>query len=111
MSNINENEFTPDLFNLTDEDGKEHVFEFLDSIEIDGTKYYALTPHFENPEELLESDGELVILKDDPNNDENDPENLALVSIDNEEEFEKVGQILLNRVNAMFEEEDEPEED
>lgn len=100
------NEFTPDLFTLTDEEGQEHVFEFLDSIEIDGVNYYALTPHYENPEDLLENDGELVILKDDSNNDENDPENVSLVSIDNEEEFNKVGQILLERVNSMFEEEE-----
>jgi uncharacterized protein YrzB (UPF0473 family) len=106
MSNINENEFTPDLFTLTDEEGKEHIFEFLDSIEMNGTTYYALTPHFENPEELLESDGELIILKDDPNNDSGDPENLALVSIDDEKELDEVGQILLERVNAMFEDEE-----
>jgi len=111
MSNMNE--FTPDLFTLTDEEGKEHVFEFLDSIEIDGTNYYALTPHYENPEELLNGDGELVILKEDPNNDENDPENIALISIDDDEEFNRVGQILLNRVNAMFDdfEEDEFDDD
>jgi uncharacterized protein YrzB (UPF0473 family) len=103
----NQNEFTPDLFTLTDEDGKEHVFEFLDSIELDGTTYYALTPHYENPNELLEDDGELVILKDDPNNSPEDPENVSLVSIDDEEEFNRVGEILLARVNALFEEEDE----
>lgn len=105
MSNLNG--FTPDLFTLTDEDGKEHVFEFLDSIEIDGTTYYALTPHYENPNDLLESDGELVILKDDPLNPTDDPENISLVSIDDEDEFNRVGQILLERVNALFEDEDE----
>jgi uncharacterized protein YrzB (UPF0473 family) len=101
------NEFTPDLFTLTDEDGKEHIFEFLDSIEHNGTNYYALTPHYENPEDVLQSDGELVILKDDPTSDQTDPENLSLVSIDDEDEFNEVGQILLERVNAMFEDDED----
>lgn len=106
------NEFTPDLFTLTDEEGVEHVFEFLDSAEIDGVLYYALTPHFENPEDLLDSDGELVILKEDPQSDNLSPENISLVSIDDEDEFNKVGQILLERVNAMFEDaEDFDDED
>jgi uncharacterized protein YrzB (UPF0473 family) len=104
------NEFTPDLFTLTDEDGKEHVFEFLDSLEFKGTTYYALTPHYENPEDILQSDGELVILKEDPQNDQSDPENLSLVSIDDEDEFNEVGQILLERVNAMFEDDEDEEE-
>lgn len=105
------NGFEPDLFTLTDEDGKEHIFEFLDRMEYNGTTYYALTPHYENPEDILQSDGELVILKDDPANDQLDPENLSLVSIDDEDEFNEVGQILLKRVNDMFEDDDEDDEE
>jgi uncharacterized protein YrzB (UPF0473 family) len=104
------NEFRPDLFTLTDENGKDQLFELLDTMVIDDVNYYALTPHFENPSDMLEDDGELVILKDDPNSDGLDPENVSLVTIDNEDEFEKVGRLFLKRINEMFEEEMENSE-
>lgn len=97
----------PDLFTLTDEDGKDQLFELLDTMVIDDVNYYALTPYYENPADMLNDDGELVILKDDPNNDPSDPENVTLITIDNEEEFEHVGELFLNRINAMFDELDE----
>ena len=76
---------TPDLYTLIDEDGKEQTFEMLDAIEQDGEKYFALVPYSENPDELIESDGELVILKSQVDGEEE-----ILVSIDNDDEFDKI---------------------
>ena len=35
-------EYTPDIVSIVDEDGKEHIFEELDRIETDGGRYVAL---------------------------------------------------------------------
>ncbi|MGN1411028.1 MAG: DUF1292 domain-containing protein [Oscillospiraceae bacterium] len=105
------NQFRPDLFTLTDEDGKEQLFELLDTMVIDDINYYALTPHYENPSDMLNDDGELVILKDDPNCDGLDPENVSLVTIDNEEELNHVGELFLERINAMFDAMDDDDDD
>lgn len=93
------NEYEPELYTLEDEEGNEQTFEMLDAIEIDGIRYYAMIPYFENPEESLNDDGELVILKGD-DLDENGMETLA--SIDDEEEFNRIGEIFLKRIEEMF---------
>lgn len=75
------------LITLVDEESKEEKeFEFLASLENDGVKYVALIPAFMEPEELVESDGELVILKVVKNNDDED----TLISIDDDDEFDTV---------------------
>ena len=48
---------------LLDEDGTEHEFQHLASLEYNDSTYVALVPAYEEPEEVLDSDGELVILK------------------------------------------------
>ena len=56
------NEYTPDLFELIDEEGNKKQFELFDAAEIDGEQYYAMLPAIED-EEFLDSDCDLVILK------------------------------------------------
>ena len=56
-------EFNPDLVSVIDENGVEHVFEELDRIETDTAKYVALLPVYDEAEEILDDDGELIILK------------------------------------------------
>ena len=43
-------EYTPEIFTLTDEEGVEHEFELMDVMEENGTVYYALVPYTEDPE-------------------------------------------------------------
>lgn len=98
-------EYTPDLYTLEDEDGNEQTFEMLDAMEYEGEKYFALTPYYENPDEMLEDSGEVVILKSDFDGDEE-----IMVSIDDDEEYEKIGNIFMKRIEEMFDfdiEEDE----
>lgn len=101
------NEYTPDLFELEDENGEKQTFELLDAMEYEGEKYYALTPFFENAEESLQDSGEVIILKStfDENNDE------ILASIDDDEEYEKIGGLFMERIEEMFEFDDEECED
>lgn len=58
-----DNEFTADLVTIEDEDGVTHTFEELDRIETDDGKYLALTPVYDDAEEILDGDGELIIVK------------------------------------------------
>ena len=92
------NEYTPDLFELIDEEGNKKQFELFDTAEIEGEQYYAMLPAVED-EEFLDSDCDLVILK----SIEEDGEEI-LASIDDDDEFEKVSRFFLERLNDIFEE-------
>ena len=78
--------FLPDLYELEDENGNKQTFELLDAMEYGDEKYYALTPYYENGDEALEDSGNVVILKAeyDENNDE------ILASIEDDDEYEKI---------------------
>jgi len=99
-------EYGPDLYTLEDENGVEQTFEMLDALETeDGQRYFALVPYAENPEDALEGSDDLVILKSEMNGDEE-----MLVSIDDDEEFDRIGQIFLKRIEEMFDGEEEFED-
>lgn len=98
-------DFGPDLYTLEDENGNEQTFELLDVMEEDDQRYFALVPYAENPEDALEESDELVILKAEMDGDEE-----MLVSIEDDDEFERIGQKFLKRIEEMFEDEDEDEE-
>ena len=74
-----------ELITLTDEEGNESEFAIIASHEDDGVIYLALEPVKDN------ENGEYVILKVEP-----DPENEGeevLVTIDDDEEFDKIADI------------------
>jgi uncharacterized protein YrzB (UPF0473 family) len=91
------NEYTPELFELIDEDGNKKAFELMDAAEIDGEQYFAMVPAVEN-DDYLDEDCDLVILK----TVEEDGEEI-LVSIDDDDEFEKVSSHFLQRIQDVFE--------
>ncbi|WMJ23791.1 DUF1292 domain-containing protein [Paludicola sp. MB14-C6] len=96
-----EMDFNPDIYTLIDEEGVEQTFELLDIMELNDERYFALIPYYENPEETVDDDGDLIILKSqlDDNGEE------MMVSIDDEDEYQKVGNIFLEKLSKMFEEE------
>ncbi|MGN1133392.1 MAG: DUF1292 domain-containing protein [Oscillospiraceae bacterium] len=100
------NEYTPDLYTLEDEDGNEQTFEMLDAMEYENQTYYALTPYYEDPNEMLNDSGELVILKSEYDGDEE-----FMVSIDNDDEYEKIGNMFLDRLNEIYDSDEEEEEE
>lgn len=55
-------EFGPDILTLVDEEGNEHEFEVVDSLEEGEQRYLALVPVM-TEEDLEQDDGELVILR------------------------------------------------
>ncbi len=96
-------EYNPDLYTLVDEEGVEQTFELLDVMEVDDDRYFALIPYYENPEDLLDDTAELIVLKSQL--DENGEE--LMISIDNEEEYQRIGQMFLEKLSAYFDGEDE----
>lgn len=91
---------------LDEDDGTEKEYEHLASLEHDGSTYVALVPAFIEPEELVESDGELVILK--VIKDESGEDILSTIDDDNEftvvaHEFENM---LENDYDIMGDDED-----
>ncbi|MBE6837319.1 MAG: DUF1292 domain-containing protein [Ruminococcus sp.] len=92
-------DYTPDLYTLIDDDGNETTFELLDAMEVDGEEYFALTPYFgDDAEAVLQDDGEVVILKSAI--DEAGEE--IMQSIDDEEEYERIGKIFMERLEEVF---------
>ena len=96
-------EYNPDLISVVDEDGVEHIFEELDRIETDDGRYVALLPVYDDAEDILDDDGELIILKveEDKNGE------TFLCPIENEKEFNEIGQIFEERLNEMYDFDDE----
>ena len=91
--------FNPDIVSVIDEDGVEHIFEELDRIETDDARYVALLPVYDEAEDILDSDGELIILKveEEANGDP------YLCPIEDEKEFNEIGKIFEERLSEMFE--------
>ena len=90
-------EFNPDLVSVIDENGVEHVFEELDRIETDTAKYVALLPVYDDAEEILDDDGELIILKVCEEDGET-----YLEPIEEDNEFNEIGKIFEERLSELF---------
>jgi len=90
-----------DLLTLVDEDGQEHEFEIIDSVEHDGGEYVALVPVMEDDDPEAEDSGELIILKVAQDGDEE-----VLEAVEDDEEFEKIGKLFKERLKEAFDFED-----
>ena len=95
-------DYDHDIVSVVDEDGKEHIFEELDRIETDTGKYVALLPAFDDPDELLEDDGDIIILKVSEEDGET-----YLSQIEDNEEFNEIGKLFEERLADLFEYNDE----
>lgn len=95
-NNENNEELDGNIIKLTDEEGKENSFEFLDIIEYDGEQYVILLPA-EEVENV--SEGEVVILRIEETEDE---ETESYVSVENEEILNKVFEIFKEKFKDEF---------
>lgn len=90
-----------DIVSVVDDDGKEHFFEEIDRIELDDDRrYVALLPIYEDEVEILDDDGDVLILKVIEEKGET-----YLVQIEDEEEFNEVGNIIEDRLIEKYEKE------
>lgn len=107
---MDENErMEKDIISLLDEEGKEHEFEIVDALELDGKEYLALVPLYDESQaaEALEDSGELVILR--VSEEEDDSGEQYLDAIEDEDEYNKVAELFMGRLEDYFEFEDEAE--
>ena len=95
-----------DLYTLVDEEGNEKLFELIDILEENGQVYFALIPHIEDPNELLEGEVELVVLNAKKDADGNE----VLEPIETDEEYDRIAEAFLERLNEEDDEEDEEDE-
>ena len=91
-----EEDYTPDLISLVDEDGVEHQFEIADVMEVDDNQYMALIPIYDDPQVILEDDGELMIFRVSSDGEE------YLEAIEDEKEFKKVADLFTKRLEELY---------
>ncbi len=97
-----EDAYNPDLVTLSDDQGNEYNFEVLDAVETDQGRYLALLPVYDKPEDMVEDSGELVVLKVFEDGDEEYYE-----EIEDDDEYETVADIFVDRLQDAFEIEEE----
>ncbi len=88
--------FGNDYVVLTDEDGNEVEFQHIDTVEVDGQTYMAFIP----AELAVDEEAEVVILKVVEENGEE-----ILATVEDEDEADKIFEIVMERVEDMYEEE------
>lgn len=84
-----------DIIVLIGEDGEEVEFEHLDTVEMEGNEYVILLPLDEEENEEVD---EVVILKVDHNDDGED----AFITVDDEEELNKVFEEFKTRMEEDY---------
>ncbi len=99
MTDKFEENFGNDIVSVVDEEGVEHTFEELDRIETDEGRFIALLPIYNEAEEILDGDGELIILSVI----EDEDGETYLEPIEDEELFNSIGQIFEERLADYFE--------
>ncbi len=88
-----------DIVSVVDDDGVEHIFEEIDRIETeDGNRYVALLPIYDDAAEILDDDGDVFILKVTEENGET-----YLAQIEDEKEFNEIGNIFEDRLIEKYE--------
>lgn len=88
-------EFGPNFVTLTDDEGNDIELEYVDALEHNGTTYMAFFPVVEedSKDEQNEEEYGLVILKSQMENGEE-----FLVTIDDEEEIDKVYDLFMEQI-------------
>ena len=92
-------DYERDTITLMDEEGQEHEFEVVDTLEDGEEEYLALIPIFDDPQSSLDDDGELVILK--VVYDEEEQEEF-LEPIQDDEEYSRIADQFMERLEEFF---------
>ncbi len=90
--------YNPDIITVEDDEGNVHTFEIADAIETDDARYVAIIPVYDDPEDILSSDGELIILEAIEENG-----NSILAPIEDEEIFNDISAIFEERLADLYE--------
>ena len=95
-------EFESNLITIRDEDGADYSFEQIDAIETETGRYVALIPVYDEADESVDDDGELVILKVIEEDGEE-----VMVTIDDDDEADEIAEIFVERLSEFYEIDDE----
>ena len=90
-------DFGNDIVSVVDEDGKEHVFEELDRVELESGTYVALAPLVGEEDDDEDGDDELILLRVE----EEDGETYLSI-LEDEKEFDAVGRVFSERLGIPF---------
>ena len=91
--------FETEIYTLTDDEGVESDFELIGTVELEGVTYYALIPYTEDEDAEVE---EYIVLRGEKDDNGED----VLVSIDDDDEFDRVADIFDDEFSAAAFEED-----
>lgn len=91
-------EYNPDIVTVEDEQGNTHTFEIADAIETDDARYVALIPVYDDPEEMLAGDAELIILEVIEENG-----NEIFAPIEDEDIFDDIAAVFEERLQDLYE--------
>lgn len=91
--------FESEIYTLTDDNGVESDFELIGTVELEGVTYYALIPYTEDEDAEVE---EYIVLRGEKDDNGED----VLVSIDDDDEFDRVADIFDDEFSAAAFEED-----
>nr|WP_317413980.1 DUF1292 domain-containing protein [uncultured Solibaculum sp.] len=98
-------EFNSELVTVVDEEGVQHQFELIDAIETDDGRYVALLPVYDEAQDIVDDDGELIILEVTEEDGEE-----VLGPIENDELFDNIAAIFEDRLADLFEIEEADEQ-
>lgn len=90
-------EFEADLIVLLDDDGEEHSFEILDTLEHEDRLYYALYPLIEDPQEAVDADGEYYIFEVVEEDGEQ-----QLAELEDDDLLDELAEIFEKRFESLF---------
>ena len=91
-------EYNPDIITVEDDEGNTHTFEVADRIETDDARYIALIPVYDDPEDMLNGDAELIVLEVIEENGEE-----LLVAIEDENLLDEIASIFEERLQDLYE--------
>ena len=100
LNNISEEEdYSPTIITLTDEEGESFQFEVLDEVDFNEEHYMAVVEYFEDPQKALEAEPVLIIFRVG----EPDEEGLDTFDVvDDDEEYLQVGAVFEKRLSEIF---------
>ncbi|MBE6734680.1 MAG: DUF1292 domain-containing protein [Ruminococcaceae bacterium] len=90
-------DFSPEIITLIDDEGVEHIFEILDTIEYDDKEYYALYPVYENAEDMVADSGEYYIMESIETDD-----GFELAEVEDDDIVDKLSVIFEKRFEEKF---------
>ncbi len=91
-------EYTPEYVNVTGEDGVTYSFEKLDAVENEDGRFLALLPVYDNDEDVLSGDGELIIVQV-----VEDGDGFMLAPVEDDELYDELATVFEERLSDFYE--------